>query len=62
MGHSKIMLVNSTCFPRLTRQAEVKEGTQGPLEASEVERAARWAIAIHQQYEAPQLHFVMQLP
>lgn len=29
---------------------------------SEVKRAARWATALHQQYEAPQPHFVMQLP
>jgi len=35
MGHSKIMLVNFPCFPRLTRQAEVKEGLDETLENKE---------------------------
>ncbi len=29
---------------------------EGPLLAGEVERAASWALGIHQQYEAPQPH------
>jgi flavodoxin len=36
-----------------------KEG-KGPLVAGEVERAARWALGIHQQYEALQPHLAAQ--
>jgi flavodoxin len=34
------------------------QGTEGPLAEGEVERAARWAVSIRQQYEASQQHLV----
>jgi flavodoxin len=33
---------------------------EGPLLAREVERAASWALGIHQQYESSQLHLAVQ--
>lgn len=32
------------------------KGKEGPLAAGEVERATRWALNIHQQFEATRLH------
>ncbi len=31
---------------------------EGPLEAAEAERAARWALSVRQQYEVSQPHLV----
>jgi flavodoxin len=38
------------------------KGMQGPLRSGEVERAARWALGIHQQYEAQEAHLAAQKP
>ncbi len=35
---------------------------EGPLEASEVERAASWALGIHQQYETQAVHLAAHSP